>query len=111
MAKLTTNTRQEFPLTIQALISIRLFLLTPKTYVPLLQPCGYLVMLVIVVGHRLYSCNCGLLFSIGSCIATLGTVVASPQEGGFQVSSSLFYLGPPSKVFLYLQQYGFAFCV
>ena len=41
-ARIAANTRQEFLLTTQALIPIRLFLLTPKTYVPLLQPCGYL---------------------------------------------------------------------
>lgn len=88
MARIATNTRQEFLLTTQALIPIRLFLLTPKTYVPLLQPCGYLSCwsLLWVTGFAARIVDC--FFSVGSCIAIWGTMVAIPQKGGFQISSS-----------------------
>lgn len=73
---------------------MRWLLVVPKIQMALLYPRGYLATMVIFVVPRLCSSVGPLIFfsPLRACIALLGAMRTSPQEGGFQVSSNLIPL-------------------
>lgn len=68
---------------------VREQIITTKIYVPLLHLYDYWTMLVIDIVHRYHSCIGLLPLPLEACMTPLsGTMNASPQGEGIQVSSS-----------------------